>query len=271
MLDEIRKIPAFVVRDFQLLFTYKLALSMELLNIVFNLFYFVLFGSLFASSSVPSLSEYGGNFISYLLVGSIGWGFLWSIMHATSTSLSLEMVMGPLESILITPTRLTTMIISYAVYGCFYGLITIAILMAVGFFLFGITVFGTASIYTIIIFALSIIMMTGFGMIFGGLTIWLKNIGQTIPLIQNIAMLFSAVYFPIVVLPGFLQPVAYFSPFYYSVEGLRKSLIPATQTSEITFYIIVLIFFTIASLVLGVFMLHRGLIKAKKDGSLAFY
>jgi len=271
MFDELMKIPAFVARDFQLLFTYKLALSMQLLNIVFNLFYFVLFGSLFVSSSVPSLSEYGGNFISYLLVGSIGWGFLWSIMHETSTSLSLEMVMGPLESILLTPTRLTTMIISYAVYGCFYGLITIAILMIVGFFLFGITVFGTASIYTLVIFILSMIMTTGFGMIFGGLTIWLKNIGQTILLIQNIAMLFSAVYFPIAALPNFLQPIAHFSPFYYSVEGLRKSLIPTTQTTEIMFYITILILLSILSLTVGFFVLHRGLIKAKKDGSLAFY
>ena len=114
-------------------------------------------------------------------------------------------------------------------------------------------------------------MMTGFGMMFGGLTIWLKNIGETVPLLQNIVMFFCGVYFPIAVLPEILQPVATYMPFYYSIEGLRRSLIPSTTTAEIMFYIIVLIFLSLISIGFGVFVLQRGLVKAKKEGTLAYY
>lgn len=272
MFDELRKIIVFVARDFRMLYTYKLAFSVSFFEIIFNIFYLALFGSMFVSASMLYLPQaYGGDFIYYILVGSVGWGFMWSIMYVTSSSLSSEMMMGTLESILLSSTRLTTVLVSYAIFGCFFGLITIIALALVGFFLFGITVFANATIYTLIIFVLSMIMMTGFGMMFGGLTIWLKKIGDTVPLFQNIVMFFCGVYFPIAVLPEFLQPVAYLMPFYYSIEGLRRSLIPTTATSEIVFYVILLVFWSILSVVIGILVLYKGLNKAKKDGTLAFY
>ena len=271
MFDELRKIPVFLVRDFKIMFTYKLAFSMTFFSIIFTLFHLALFGSMFGLTDIPALENYGHNFISYILVGSIGWGFLWTIMAATSEGLTTEMMLGTLESILITPTKAYTLMISYALFGCFAGLITILILVIVGFFVFGISVLAGATIYTLIIFILSATMMMGFGLIFGGLTIWLKNIGDTVPFLQNLSMFFCGVYFPISVLPAFLQPISKFIPFYYSIEGMRASLNSSTPNSEILYYILTLLILSIIFILLGIFVIHRGLVKAKKDGSLAFY
>ncbi|HEC80985.1 MAG TPA: ABC transporter permease [Thermoplasmatales archaeon] len=271
MLEELKKIPVFILRDLRILFTYKLAFSMSFLSILFNLFYLVLFGSMFGSTILPILSPYGGNFIYYILVGSVGWGFMWSIMSATSTSVSTEMMMGTLESILLTSTRVSTIMLSYAIFGGLFGLISVAILLFVGFFVFGIAVLSAATMYTLIIFILSTVMMVGFGIMFGGLTIWLKNIGDTVPFIQNVTMFFCGVYFPVEVLPKFLQPVAHFMPFYYSIEGVRKSLLPTTSFSEIFFYVEVLLCLAVITVVVGMLILRKGVDKAKKEGSLAFY
>jgi len=192
-------------------------------------------------------------------------------MNATSSSLAGEMAMGTLESILLTSTRLSTMMLSYAIFGCFFGLVSIIILLLVGFFIFGVTAFMTATIYTLIIFILSAIMMIGFGMIFGGLTIWLKNIGDAVPLLQNIIMFFCGVYFPISVLPTYMQPIAKFIPFYYSIEGLRRSLITTSSSSELLGYVLILLVLSIVFNIIGFYTLRKGLMKAKKDGSLAFY
>jgi len=271
MLEELRKIPIFIVRDFRILFSYKLAFSMSFFSIIFNLFYLVLFGSMFQSGVIPALDPYGGDFIHYILVGSIGWGFLWSIMSATSSSLSTEMMLGTLESIMITRTKLFTMMVSYSIFGAFFGLISIGVLLSVGYFLFDISIFGSATIYTAIVLLLSALMMMGFGMIFGGLTIWLKNIGETVPLLQNIVMFFCGVYFPITVLPGIIQPIANYMPFYYSIEGLRRSLNPLTPESEMMFFIYVLLTLAVTFIVVGIIVLQLCLKKAKRDGSLTFY
>jgi len=271
MLDELRKIKVFVVRDFRMLSTYKLALSMTFLTTVFNLFYFALFGSMFGSSSLPALSDYGGDFLSYIIIGSMGWGFLWSIMGTTAASLRSEMMMGTVESILLTKTRLYTMMVSYAIYGSFFGLISIVILLSVGYLVFGLEVFANANLFTLVVFFLSATMMMGFGLIFGGITIWLKNIGPTTMLLQNISMFFCGVYFPLTVLPVVARPISYYIPFYYSIEGLRRSLIPSTTTGEMMMYSIILLFCSVLFNAIGLYVLHRGLIKAKKDGSLMFY
>jgi ABC-2 type transport system permease protein len=271
MFEEVKKIPVFLARDFRMLFTYKLAFSMSFLSIVFNLFYLVLFGSMFGTSMLSQLLPYGGDFISYILVGSIGWGFLWSIMSTTTQSLRNEMMIGTLESILLTSTKIETLMFAYTLFGSFFGLLSILLLVLVGLIFFGISVFATANVYTLIIFILSVVMMMGFGMTFGGLTIWLKHIGHTVFLLQNITMFFCGVYFPITVLPSALQPIARYIPFYYSIEGLRRSLLPSTSLSEMLFYILVLLFLSMFFMALGIYVLHKGLIKAKKDGSLMFY
>lgn len=268
---EMRKIPKFIKRDFRIMFTYKLAFSMTFLNIIFNLFYLILFGSMFGNNAPNILEPYGGDFISYLLVGSVGWGFIWGIMGATATSLSSEMMMGTLESIILTSTRMTTMMISYTIFGSIFSLISMFVIFSVGVLLFNVTIFATASIYTLLIFIFSVTMMAGLGMMFGGLTIWIKNIGSTVPFIQNIAMFFCGVYFPITILPTYLQPIANYIPFYYSIEGLRLSLIPSTPTAKMLFFLVILIILSIFFISLGIIITRISIKKAKKDGSLSFY
>ena len=201
----------------------------------------------------------------------MGWSFLWNIMNSVSFSLRSEMMMGTLESILLTPSKIVTMMIAYTIFGGIFGLISMGILFFLGIAIFGVTAFATFNIFTLLFFILSIIMMGGFGMLFGGLTIWFKNIGQTIPIIQGVTMFFCGVYFPLTILPSKIQIFAKFIPFYYSIEGMRRSLIPGAIDSSLYSYIVILLICSIFAVIIGLFVLHKGLIKAKKEGSLGFY
>lgn len=271
MLAELGKICVFLKRDFRMLYTYKIAFITTFLNMLITFFHLVLFGGMFAADEVSALDIYGGNFISFILVGSIGWGFLWNILNSTSFSLRNEMLMGTLESILLTPTKIYTMMIAYALFGCFFGLLSIFILFFIGVVFFGFSAFASATIYTGVILILSAIMMLGIGMVFSGLTIRYKHLGQTLPLIQGVTMLFSGVYYPIDQLPTVLQPVSKFMPFYYSLEGLRLSLMSSTSNNQIYSFIIIIFLLTISFLILGVYSIRFGVKKAKKEGSLGFY
>ena len=271
MLDEIRKIGVFTVRNFRMLLTYKLAFSSSFLSIIFNFMYLVLFGSMFASSDISIPEHYNGDFISYILIGSIGWGFLWNIMSSTSTGIRVEMMMGTLESIMLTKTKMYTVMIAYTLFGCIFGLLSLIALTVIGIVFFDFTAFSSATVFTLLIFLLSAIMMMGFGMIFGGLTVWIKNIGETVPLIQNITTFFSNVYFPLSVLPIFCQKAARFNPFYYSIQGLRLSFDPSTDINILLNYVMILLVIAVVVNIIGLYTLHLGVKKAKKDGSLLFY
>lgn len=271
MINEIRKIGVFIKRDFRVMFTYKLAFSMVFFSMLLNFVSMVLFGKMFEEGTIPALATYGNNFIEYILIGSIGWGFMWSVASSTSVSLRAEMEIGTMESILLTPTSIYTMILSYTIFGAVFGFLSIFIFLAAGYGIFHVSVFTTISLFTFIIFSLTTIMMMGFAMILGGLTFWIKNIGETTPVIQGVAMLFSGTYFPIIMLPESFQILAKCFPFYWSIEGLRLSLNTDTPTFELTKYVLILTIFTILFVIVGSYALHRGLIKARKDGSLAYY
>ena len=271
MTEELNKIYVFLKRDFSILSTYRLAFATGLFSMVFNILSLIMFGFIFGRTELPVLAPYGGNFISYLLVGSLGWGFLWTISSIVSMSLRSEMVMGTLESILVTPTSLFSMILAYSLFGCFFGLISMLGVVAVGFALFGAVPLLSSNIFTFIVFMLSIILMSGFGMMLAGLTMWLKNIGEITALVQNITMLLSGVYFPIEILPESIRGIAKFVPFYYPMTALRKSLSPAVGSYDFMVDMLILLLSSIAFVVVGIYVLQKGVKKARAQGSLSFF
>lgn len=94
MIREIKKIGIIIKRDFKILMTYRLAFSAMFLNMIFNLFYFILFGSMFKETTPDALIPYKQDFVTYLLIGSIGWSFLWTVMSSSSIALRNEMMIG---------------------------------------------------------------------------------------------------------------------------------------------------------------------------------
>lgn len=266
MIENLRKIIAILQRDFRILFTYKLAFSTMFLNMIFNFFYFVLFGTMFSQEMPQYLSSYQQDFVTYLLIGSIGWSFLWSVTSSSSVAIRNEMMLGTLETLLLSTTKLSTLIIAYTFFGCFFGLISVFILLFVGYFFFGI--YLIFNYLTVLIFIISSIMMAGLGMIFCGITLSKKNIGNAIPVIQNISMFFAGVYFPITVLPKILQEYAKFIPFYYPIEGIRISIL---DPSKSLFFICIISLFASSFILFGIVSLRIGLDKAKRESSLSFY
>ncbi|MBU4031358.1 MAG: ABC transporter permease [Candidatus Thermoplasmatota archaeon] len=266
---EMKKVFFFIKRDFKILFSYRLAFASMFAGVFFSLFNLVLFGAMFGVTELQSLSFYGGNYISYILIGSIGWGFMWAISGATSNALQSEMMMGTLEAIMSTPTKVTTLVLSYTIYGAFFGMLSVFLIIGAGVGLFGSDILGAISPATVVFFFLMVAMMAGIGMIFGGLTVWTKNIGPLLGLFQNSTMFFSGVYYPISVLPAIIRPISHIMPFYYSVEGLRRSLMPGTP--DVWYYMGVTAIVAAVLLILGYIILMYAIKKAKRDGSLSFY
>lgn len=269
MINELKKLYIFFERDVKILFSYKLALFFMIFNTVMTVVYLVLFGKMFGLKSLPILEPYGGNFISYILIGAIGWEFLISITSAGYSSITDEMQTGTIESILLTPTSIFTIVMAYIINGSLMGLLSISVLLAIGILLFNTPIY--MNIYGLLIMAISSVMMIGFSFIIAGLNIRFKNVGPVFAFFQSIAMVFSEVYFPLKVLPEFFQPVAYCIPFYYPIIGLRTTLMPHCPFSLFLKYFLIIGVLSIFFLILGNRILKLEFNKAKREGTLAYY
>ena len=105
---------AFLKKDFQTEVSYRFAFFLQFGGIFFSvvMFYFVaeLIGD--APNVQNSLSQYGGSYFSFVLIGIAFSNFLSVGLGSFSTVIRSEQMIGTLEAMLVTPTRLPTVVLS---------------------------------------------------------------------------------------------------------------------------------------------------------------
>jgi ABC-2 type transport system permease protein len=226
---------------------------------------------MFQIGNLPILEPYGGNPIAYILTGVSGWTYLWSAMNAPSVFIRNEMLIGTFEYIFYTPTSKHTVVVSYVIRGLAISTFLVLIYIFIGFVFFDVKI-QSGYIYGFIIMAISILMMIGIGLVIAGLRVRYKEIGTLVSIFQTLAVLFSNVYFDVSILPSTIRPIAYIWPTYYSITGLRLSLLSSNpNTNEIMNYIKILLAFCVVTLIIGIIIFNKAFDKARKDGSLAYY
>jgi ABC-2 type transport system permease protein len=267
----LRKVYVFIKRDFLMMFTYKFAMVFNYAQMIMNLFLFVLFARMFGERMLTVLEPYGGgDYISYILIGSIGWGYIWSAMGAASGSIQQEMMRGTFEPIFLTPTSPFVIVLAYTIWGLFMGTISMIIFLFLGLAVFHVELTGNG-LLAVLLMLLSVAMMVGFGLIVAGLNIFLKQIGSVVSVVQGVSLFLCGVYFPIEVLPEIFQPLAKVLPFYYSITGLRMALSEQASLQSVMQYIWILSVLTVIALVLGTYFFRKGLNRARREGTLAYY
>lgn len=265
-----RKVYVFIKRDFLMMFTYKFAMVFNYAQMIMNLFLFVLFARMFGERMLNMLADYGGDYIQYILIGSIGWGYIWSAMGAASGSIQQEMVRGTFEPIFLTPTSPFVIVIAYTVWGLFMGTISMIIHLLLGIAVFNVEITGSVML-AVALMGLSVLMMVGFGLMVAGLNVFLKQVGAFVSVVQGVALFLCGVYFPIEVLPEIIQPLGKVLPMYYSITGLRKALSDQASSSEIIEYFWILLILAAIALIVGTFLFRKGLNRARREGTLAYY
>lgn len=253
-----------------MMFTYKFAMVFNYVQMIMNLFLFVLFAGMFGERMLPVLDQFGGDFIQYILIGSIGWGYIWSAMGAASGSIQQEMMRGTFEPIFLTPTSPFVIVMAYTIWGLVMGTISMGIFLFLGIAVFNVELSGSA-LMAIVLMGLSVLMMIGFGLMVAGLNVFLKQIGSFVSVIQAVSLFLCGVYFPLEVLPEIIRPLGRVLPFYYSIMGLRTALSDQATFSDIMLNFWILLILAVISLTIGTFLFRKGLNRARKEGTLAYY
>ncbi|MBU7017423.1 MAG: ABC transporter permease [Theionarchaea archaeon] len=253
-----------------MMITYKSAMFFNYLNMVMNLAIFFFFASMFGIENLEALEGYGGDVISYVVLGSMGWAFLWTIMDSASNSMMQEMKIGTFEVILLTPTSPVFVVMAYTVWGILMSAVGIILVLVTSVIIFDVVI-NANFVLTFIVLLICIGMMSGFGLMVGGLNVHVKQTGAVVEVIQRISYFLCGVVFPISVLPGALQSFSTFLPFYHALHTLRLTLSVNPPLEILISQILLLCILAAGSIMVGVFTFRMGLKKARKEGTLAFY
>ena len=265
-----KKFFAFFIKDLKIALSYRF-------NILFQLFVYVsIFSFLFFIFSTNLLifknetNNFDQNFSS-VFIGFALIDYMFSCISVFSREVRLAQTQGTFETLLVTNTSITTIIVSSYALTFIRASLRIVIYFIICKFLFGLDIdFVEMPAFLAIIFYSSLPFI-GIGLFSAAFVIIFK-VGNVINFFVGISSIFfSGIFFPTSVLPQSLIYLSEIIPLNLGLE-LTKTIIfddynSANYTEMLTMIGLQIILF----LPTGIFFVYYALKLSKKNGSLNYY
>ncbi|MBN1527389.1 MAG: ABC transporter permease [Candidatus Omnitrophica bacterium] len=267
----LRKIIAFVKKDFLVESSYRFALAFNIFGILTSLLGYFFIDKLFGHRIVNQLEEFGVNYFSYALLSTAVFGYVGMGLSSFSERIRYEQVEGTLEAILLTPTRTATLLTSMALWNMLLTTVNIVIYAVIGSCVFKID-FTRADIpATLMVFFLTILSFSSLGILSASFIMVFKRGNPVGWIIGGLEGLIGGVYFPVAVLPVWLQALAQFFPITHAIRAVQLSVYKGYSIAHLGKEICFLSLFSIVLLPLSFFAFNHSIRKARIDGSLSQY
>jgi ABC-2 type transport system permease protein len=210
-----------------------------------------------------------GRVTTILLVGAVVWAYLGIIFEILTETVAWERWEGTIEYTFMAPLSRPIHLFGMGLFAIAYGIIRAILLFGVVALFFDINVGGANFVAALVILLIASIPFIGIGMMTAVLPLISPEKGTQLGFIaQGILLVVSGVYYPVDVLPEWMQWLATISPATYALDGMRDAILEGDGLPMMWDEIWPLILIGIASVPLGLAVFRRGERYAKQHGKL---
>lgn len=270
----LRRIIAFVIRDFQLAISYHFEFFIKILWILgtSTTFYFIakLANNGFLQFEYPNWQ----NLLAAWLIGLAMLNYFLVGFSSLANAIRQEQMQGTLESVLLTPINVPTVIISTSAWAYVEATFYSFLYLFFGWVFFNVEYKGSFLLASAILL-LTTLCLACIGIISASFAMVFKR-GDPFGIFIGVGTaLFSGVFFPKEMLQEELGKagtvLSAINPSTYGIEGIRDILIQGKPFSEVQTQITVLLGFLAVLLPLSLWIFSNAVKRAKRDGSLIQY
>lgn len=262
---------AFLKRDFSLALSYRLSFLLQIFGIFLSVAVFYFLSQLFGNTLNPQLEKYGGDYFSFVLIGLAFTGYLGLSLSTFAESIREGQMMGTLEIMLLSPTRLSAILFSSSVWPYLLTTLHVVVYILVGALVFGFNVSQANVATAFVVMVLSITSFSSIGILSAAILLVVKKGDPVAWLFGGISNLLAGVYYPVTVLPDWLEPLSRFLPLTYSLDAMRLAVLKGSSIAEVRLDILALLGFSVVLTPLAFFVFQKALKWAKMEGSLIQY
>jgi ABC-2 type transport system permease protein len=202
-----------------------------------------------------------------LLVGAVIWAFLGIIFEFMTETVAWERWEGTIEYTFMAPLSRTMHLGGMGAFAVLYGLIRASILFGVVAVFIGIHMPDANYAAALALLAIASVSFIGIGMMTSVLPLISPEKGAQLGFVaQGMMLVVSGVYYPVSVMPGWMQAIATISPATYAIRGCRASIIDGAPLAWANVWPLLVI--AVVSIPLGLAIFNRGERYAKKHGKL---
>jgi ABC-2 type transport system permease protein len=209
------------------------------------------------------------NLTLYLVIGTAIWSFVSVVFDNVTETVTIERWEGTIEYTFMAPVSRFTHMLGTCTFAIVHGLLLTVVQLVVVSLFFHLDISHANWGASALLMAVGSVSFIGLGTMGAVLPLLFTERGaQMTYIIRAVMLLVSGVYYPVSVLPGWMQPLSYLSPATYVLDGLRQAIQSGRGVGPLWGDIWPLIISGIVCLPVGLAIFTAGERYAKRTGKL---
>jgi len=218
----------YLARNFRVLTYFRVSFVTGLLSAACSVLIFLFLGTALAGQGEAGMP--GGNYASFLIIGVVFNQFYGVALRSPYDAISRAYWSAQLESIILSPAPVRLVVTGEVLWSSLNSLIRVALYLVLGL-AFGMSLQwrGEAVLPLLAAFCLGFCGAFGLGLASAAMFSLINAKGHSDPVqwgVSTVQSLVAGIYFPVGVLPGWLQAIASALPHTYALDAARRLLLP---------------------------------------------
>lgn len=270
-LGEVAKLPAFMRRDWLVMLSYRAAFVSDLVAIAVQAILFSFIEQLVDPATMPAYGGTRAGYLEFAVIGVVVSLVTGLMLSRVATAVRQEQMIGTFESLLSTPTAPTTVQAGSVAFDLLFIPLRMGLLLLAVALTFGLHFHADGVLPSLVVLAGYVPFVWGLGLISAGAMVTFRRGAGMLGAGVGALGLVSGAFFPLALLPGWLQPIAEANPVAIAIETVRESLIGGGGWSAIPGEALLLVPASLAALALGVLAFRAALARERRNGTLGLY
>lgn len=182
------------------------------------------------------------SYFQFVAPGIIAMIVMTAVLTGLAASIAREKEQGTLDGVLVSPVDRLAIILGKALAQTVRGLVQGSLVLLLAWVVFGVKVYGSF-LLVFLILILGVFSFVGLGILVSASAAEQETATQLLFMLQFPMLFLSGVFFPITMMPEFVQYISKAIPLTYAIEALRKVIVLGASFSSISFELLVLFVF----------------------------
>ena len=262
---------AFLLRDFHTEISYRLGFLISIGGIFFRVILFYFLAVFIGDAAAPLLRDYNGDYFAFILIGVAFGSYFGTGLSGFARALRQAQTTGTLEAMMMTPTPVSLIIVGSAVWSYAFTTFRVLVYLLIGTLLLGVNISQANYLGALVSLVLAIIAFASIGIITASVIMVIKRGDPITAVFGNLANIIGGVFYPVEILPDWLQAIANLLPITYALRAMRLALLSGASWTQLAPDLLTLVIFCVTLFPLSLLIFRFAVNRARQDGSLAHY
>jgi ABC-2 type transport system permease protein len=268
-----RRIGAFIVRDWRLTVSYRMQFFLQILSILIVVTTLFFISKIFVGFADPRFTQWD-NPLAAWLTGLAVLHYFMTGFSSLANAIRQEQVQGTLESVLMTPISVPTVIVASSAWDFVQATFFSFLYLFFGWLFFDVHYRGNYFL-ALVFLILTTTVLACLGILSASFAMVFKRGDPFGIFLGTGSALLSGVFFPTQLISQYagegFSSVSRLLPPTYGLDGIRRVLIQGQGLSEVRDPLITLLVFLAVLLPFSLWVFGRAVRRAKREGSLIQY